>query len=285
MPDTIVATFGDMIRVPGTESSLEQARAEGADVRVVYSPSNALDLAKRSPDTQVVFLGVGFETTAPMVAWSVKKAAEDNVTSYSVLCAHKLIPPAMAALLQSGELNIDGFLCPGHVSVVIGVAAYEFICDEYGIPCVVAGFEPQDMAASIEMLLQQLSEERAEVEIQYKRSVGGEGNTEALRIMDEVLAASDSEWRGLGVIPGSGLSIRKGFAASDARLKYTDIELPEPGAEGGCICGEVLRGVKTPLECLLFRTRCTPSTPVGACMVSSEGTCAAYYKYSKRLGE
>ncbi len=280
-PNTLVASFGDMIRVPGTDSSLEEARAHGARVLVVYSPLDALNEAIRHPKTQVVFLGVGFETTAPAVAWTIRESKRQGVSNYSVLCAHKTIPPAMAALLRSGDVKIDGFMCPGHVSVIIGSRPYEFICRDYNIPCVVAGFETADMAVSIGILLQQILNHRAEVVIQYSRSVNESGNAEAQAIMNEVFEECDDRWRGLGMIPHSGLRIRKQFAQHDALTIFGNLNIPAPRERPGCICGAILKGTQLPADCPLFRTQCTPETPVGACMVSSEGTCAAYYKYAK----
>lgn len=276
-----MATFGDMLRVPGTESSLERARAGGAQVRVVYSPLDALQDAQENPSLQVVFLGVGFETTAPTVAWTIRAAAEGAVGNYSVLCAHKTMPQAMAALLAGGEVKVDGFLCPGHVSAVIGAEAYDFICRDYGIPCVVAGFEAADMAEGMEMLAKQIVEGRAEVEIQYRRAVERQGNAMAQAILEEVFTPSDAAWRGLGVIPGSGLSIRELFAAHDAARRFPGLNLPRPRAHTGCRCGEVLRGALTPDGCGLFARACTPEKPVGPCMVSAEGACAAWYRYGR----
>ncbi|MFO7870614.1 MAG: hydrogenase formation protein HypD, partial [Kiritimatiellia bacterium] len=285
-PDTVVATFGDMVRVPGTESSLERASAEGGSVRVVYSPADALKFAENEPGTRVVFLGVGFETTAPAVAWTVKEARNRSISNYSVLCGHKTIPEAMEALLSAGEASIDGFMCPGHVSVITGANAYSKLCAEYGVPCVVAGFEAADMAKAIAMLVRQVSEGRSEVEIQYTRSVDAEGNLEALKLCGEVFEPCDAVWRGLGTIPHSGLKIRGEFSGHDAEtVMEKEISDAVTGADEdagdppGCICGEVLRGIAVPPDCPLFGKRCTPGTPVGPCMVSSEGTCAAYYRY------
>lgn len=277
-PKTIVATFGDMLRVPGSHGSLEQARAQGGQVRVVYSALDALELAGKYADHEVVFLGVGFETTAPGTAWAIRGAVP-SVQNFSVLCAHKTMPRAMATLLSGGEVRIDGFLCPGHVSVIIGAQAYEFLAREWSAPCVVAGFEGEDMLEAIVMLLRQIEEQRAEVEIQYRRAVRWEGNARALKLLAEVFEPCDEEWRGLGTIQGSGLAIRPEFAGADARRRFADVVAPPPQEPRGCACGDVLRGAKAPPECPLFRRICTPSNPVGACMVSSEGTCAAYYKY------
>jgi hydrogenase expression/formation protein HypD len=277
-PDTVITTFGDLLRVPGSRSSLEVARARGASVRIVYSALDALALA-RQEGREVVFLGVGFETTAPGSAWAIREAAR-GVPNFSVLGAHKTMPEAMAALLRSGELRIDGFLCPGHVSVIIGSRPYEFIPREFGRPCVVTGFEPADMLEGITRLLRQVAEGRAEVEIQYTRSVSPEGNPRAQALLGEVFEPCDAEWRGLGRIPGSGLRIRDRFGAQDAARRFPGIQAAKASEPRGCRCGDVLRGAATPAECPLFRTACTPATPVGACMVSSEGTCAAYYRYS-----
>ncbi len=274
-----VATFGDLLRVPGTESSLERERARGARISLVYSPLDALREAEHNPERQVVFLGAGFETTAPAVAWIVKKAAADRRTNFSVLSAHKTMPPAMAALLRGGAVKINGFLCPGHVSAIIGSRPYEFICRDHGLPCVVAGFEAGDMLQAIEMLLRQLAERRAAVEIQYTRGVNATGNPEAQAVLREVFEECAGEWRGLGLIPASGLRLRTAFRAHDAFQRWPGLALPEPAEPAGCRCGDVLRGALTPPECPLFRTRCTPETPVGACMVSSEGACAAYFRY------
>lgn len=277
-PQTIVATFGDMLRVPGSYSSLEKARAQGADIRIVYSPLDALQLAESQPESRIVFLGVGFETTAPTIAWTIKAAKEKGLANYSVLCAHKTMPNAMAALLQ-GDIQIHGFLCPGHVSVITGAEIYEFITRDYKIPCVVTGFEPGDILQGIGMMLKQLEEKRAQVEIEYHRSVTREGNPEAQALLTEVFDVCDTEWRGVGFIPGSGLKIKASFSAHDAERVFKDLTWPESKEPAGCRCGDILRGVCTPPECPLFRKVCTPANPVGACMVSSEGTCAAYYKY------
>lgn len=281
-PRTIITTFGDMIRVPGSSCSLEYARAAGADVRVVYSPTEALRAAESNPEHTIVFLGVGFETTIPAVAWSIKEAALRQIKNFTVLCGHKTIPMAMAALIK-GDLRIDGFMCPGHVGVVIGAKAFEPVCRESGVPCVVTGFEFHDMATGIAMILRQVAQKRAEVEIQYSRSVDMEGNTAAQEIIKEVFRECDSDWRGLGVIPGSGLCIRDEFGAHDAGKLYGGLHVAEPAENSGCVCGDVLRGLKTPFDCKLFGSACSPDKPVGPCMVSSEGTCAAYYKYAKKV--
>jgi hydrogenase expression/formation protein HypD len=277
-PETAVATFGDMVRVPGTESSLEYARAQGGAVTVVYSPLEALRMAQQQPAKQVVFLGIGFETTIPAVAWTLREAQAQGISNYSVLCGHKVIPPAMAALLHS-ETQIDGFLCPGHVSVIIGTQPYQPLCQHYHIPCVITGFEALDMLQGMAMLLEQLGQGRAEVENQYARSVKAEGNAAALAVIEQVFAPCDAEWRGLGMIPASGYAIRAPY--NDAAALPLAQELPAPQADLRCRCGEVLRGLITPPACPLFAGRCTPLRPVGACMVSGEGACAAYYKYAR----
>ena len=281
-PDVIVTTFGDLLRVPGTKSSLEHERAAGANVRIVYSPSDAWVMAREHPDKQVVFLGVGFETTAPTVAWAIWRAHRDMLTNFSVLCAHKTMPHAMEALLKDKEIHIDGFLCPGHVSVITGSAMYRFICEQYRIPCVVSGFEAWDMLKSIAMLLQQIADGRAEVEVEYSRSVTETGNAAAQRLMNEVFVPSDVSWRGIGVIPGSGLEIRDEYRQFDAARLF-GIRFPAAHVHPFCRCGDVLRGVVTPTKCRLFGKACNPTHPIGPCMVSSEGTCAAYYKYEGRI--
>jgi hydrogenase expression/formation protein HypD len=278
-PDTLVATFGDLVRVPGTSLSLEQARARGAAVEIVYSPSDALVLARQQPGRRVVFLGVGFETTAPAVAWTLRRARQEGLRNYSVLCAHKTMPQAMAALVRDGQVKIDGFLCPGHVSVITGAGIFSFLAEAYRLPCVVAGFEPADILEGLAMLLEQIRAGRPEVGIQYRRSVRLTGNVQALSLLQEVFAPADTEWRGLGLIPGSGLSIREDFAAWDADPVFASLPMPESREPDGCRCGDVLRGLCRPPDCPLFARACTPATPVGACMVSSEGACAAYHHY------
>ncbi len=281
-PGVILATFGDMLRVPGEAGSLAELRADGADIRVVYSPLDALDIAREQPEHRVVFYGVGFETTAPAIAATIVAAKSEGLDNFRVLSLHKLIPPAMAALLADEELNLDGFLCPGHVSVIIGAKAYEFISGRYNKLAVISGFEPVDILEAILMLIKQHEAGEARVDIQYKRAVSYEGNLKAQEIMGRVFEVADSRWRGLGVIAGSGLKIRPEWAKFDA-AEYYDIELPELPEPKGCICGRVLKGVSKPPECVLFGEACTPDVPVGPCMVSSEGSCAAYYKYQGDL--
>ncbi len=281
-PGIIVTTFGDLLRVPGGESSLDRERATGASVRIVYSPSDALVLAKECPSQHVVFLGVGFETTAPTVAWAIYRAARDGVKNFAVLCAHKTMPRAMDALLRDQQVKINGFLCPGHVSVITGAAMYRFICERYKIPCVVSGFEAWDILKSISLLLTQLVQGRAEVEVEYSRSVGEYGNAAAQRLIDEVFEPCDAAWRGIGTIPGSGLAIREKYSDLDA-ARQLGVTFGESHVNPLCRCGSILRGVFTPVDCRLFGRACTPAHPVGPCMVSSEGACSAYYKYDGRV--
>ncbi len=278
IPNVVVTTFGDMIRVPGTDTSLQYEKARGADVRVVYSTFDALKIAQENPGKEVVFLGIGFETTAPTVAAAIKTAHATGVKNFSVVSCHKLLPPAMDALLSSGDLNIDGFICPGHVTTIIGTSSYERVASLYGTPCVVVGFEPVDILQGILMLATQIKNNEAKVEIQYKRGASASGNKSALALMDEVFEPCDAPWRGLGVIPGSGLEIRQEYVEMNARKKF-DLEVPPAKEPAGCLCAEILRGAARPPDCKLFRKACTPRSPVGPCMVSSEGTCAAYFKY------
>jgi hydrogenase expression/formation protein HypD len=276
--ETIVATFGDMLRVPGSSSSLMQERARGADVRIVYSTLDAVALAAKYPDRQVVFLGVGFETTAPTIAGSILAAERQGLKNYFVLAAHKTIPVPMQILSADPELGIDGYLCPAHVSTVIGGNAYRFLAEEHGIPCVVTGFEPADILQGVAMLVAQKVQRRSEVEIQYRRFVTWEGNRQAQQLLAEVFTPIDSAWRGIGMIPESGLAIAGKYAAFDAE-KVLPVTVEEPQEATGCLCGEILKGKVAPKDCPLFGTVCTPEEPVGACMVSSEGSCAAAYKY------
>jgi hydrogenase expression/formation protein HypD len=279
MPGTTVATFGDMVRVPGTETTLERCRAEGADVRVVYSPLDALEGAIREPGSSWIFLGIGFETTAPLVAATLEKARREGVSNFSVLCAHKTVPPALHALLADKEAALDGFLCPGHVSVIIGPEPYEGVAAQ-GAPCVIAGFEPLDILQGIRMLVEQVAEDRADVENQYTRAVKPGGNPKARGVMDAVFESSDARWRGLGVLPDAGLTLREEVAHLDAALRYA-LPMEGPDADHGCRCGDVLRGKLLPAECPLFARTCRPETPVGPCMVSAEGSCAAAYRYER----
>ena len=276
-PDVTVCTFGDMVRVPGVDSSLERERSEGADVRVVYSAADALETAGKEKGRQVVFLAVGFETTAPGVAAIALEAFEKGVNNFSLLVSHKLIPPAMGAVLDGGS-SMDGFLTPGHVSVVIGSEAYDAIAREHSVPCVATGFDPADVLEGVAMLVELAAEGRAGSFIQYRRAVKPEGNRRARAVMHEVFETLDAEWRGLGTIPSSGLGLKSRFSSLDAAARFSLPALP-PVELPRCRCGEVLKGLIHPPECPLFGRNCTPRTPVGPCMVSSEGSCAARYRY------
>jgi hydrogenase expression/formation protein HypD len=280
LPDVTVASFGDMVRVPGSRSSLQEAKAAGADVRVVYSTLDALSLARENPGKAVIFLGIGFETTAPTVAASVLQAEREGLKNYYVLSLNKLCPPVIRSLLDSGEVNLQGLICPGHVSAVIGSRPWEFIARDYGIPCVVSGFEPLDILQCIDMLTKQMANGEAKVEIAYRRGVSQAGNQTAIGIMEKVFEPAPARWRGFGEVPGSGLKLRSEFARFDAELNF-DFDPGPTATPEGCLCGEVLRGVKSPRDCSLFRHVCTPTKPVGPCMVSAEGTCAAYYHYGE----
>jgi len=278
IPGVIITTFGDMLRVPGSRSSLQRAKAEGADVRTVYSTTDALEIAKSNRGKSVVFIGIGFETTTPTIAASVIGAEEEKISNYYVLSLHKLCPPVIRAILDSGEVKLHGLVCPGHVSAIIGSHPWEFIARDYGIPCVVSGFEPLDILQCVDMLVAQVENGDSRVEIAYKRGVQPDGNPQALKLMEQVFEPCPADWRGIGEIPDSGMRLRKEYQQFDAELAL-DIE-PGPAYEPeGCICGEILRGVRTPLDCQLFGKACTPEYPVGPCMVSSEGTCSAYYLY------
>ncbi|KIE43987.1 hydrogenase formation protein HypD [Geobacter anodireducens] len=280
LPGVIVATFGDMVRVPGSSSSLQEERAMGADVRIVYSPLDAVALAAANPDRKVVFLGVGFETTAPAIGGSILAARKQGLANYFVLAAHKTMPIPMRVLANDPELGIDGYLCPAHVSTIIGAGAYRFLPEEFGMPCVVTGFEPVDVMQGVEMLVRQVVEEKPRVEIQYSRVATWEGNRKALDVLAQVFTPFDAPWRGIGIIPGSGLRIADVYAAFDAEREIA-VEVEETKEHQGCLCGEILKGKVTPFDCPLFANACTPESPVGACMVSSEGTCAAAYKYGQ----
>jgi hydrogenase expression/formation protein HypD len=276
--DVIITTFGDLIRVPGADSSLRSEQAKGRDIRIVYSTFDALEIAKKNPDKNVVFLGIGFETTAPTIAASIQAAHDLNLKNYFVMSAHKLLPPALSALAENQKINIHGFILPGHVSVVIGVKAYIPFFEKYNIPCVIAGFEPIDILQAIHMLVRQIEDNVPGLENGYRRAVSFDGNPKAQSIMDMVFETADAAWRGIGVIPSSGFKIKKEFEAFDAQ-KVFDVKLKVSKEPKGCACGEILTGLKIPPQCLLYQKKCTPMHPIGPCMVSSEGTCAAYYRY------
>lgn len=283
LSNVIVATFGDLIRVPGSSSTLAKEKAKGADIRTVYSSLEALEIAKEHPSKQIIFLGIGFETTAPTSAAAILEAAQQQIHNFSVFSAHKIMPPAMAALIDEG-IRIHGYMCPGHVSTITGTFIYEPLVQQYGVSCVISGFEPVDMMQSLYMLVKQQEEGRPAVEIQYSRAVKPEGNVKAQRLMNEVFQPRDDWWRGLGVLPESGLGIRETYQQHDAEA-VIDVDVEETIEVPGCICGDILKGVKTPFDCRLFAKACTPASPVGTCMVSSEGACAAYYRYNKGGGE
>jgi hydrogenase expression/formation protein HypD len=279
LPDLIITSFGDMLRVPGSSSSLMEERAKGADIRIVYSPLDAVQIAARNPGKRVVFLGVGFETTAPTIAGSILTAKAQGLDNYFVLASHKTMPQPMAILSADPELAVDGYICPAHVSAIIGADAYRPLCAEYHVPCVVTGFEPSDVMQGVEMLVRQALSGENKVEIQYSRVVRWEGNAKAQAILDEVFTPFDAPWRGIGVLPGSGLKIAEAYQAFDAELAIP-VQVEELKEHQGCLCGEILKGKVSPFDCPLFGKACTPEAPVGACMVSSEGTCAAAYKYA-----
>jgi len=282
-PEVIFTTFGDAMRVPGTQKSLMQAKADGADIRMVYSPLDALELARRNPDREVVFFGLGFETTTPSTALSIQQAAREGLTNFTVFCNHITVPPPIKALLDDPHMVLDGFVGPGHVSMVIGIHPYDFIAKDYDKPIVVAGFEPLDLLQSVLMVLEQIRDGRAEVQNQYARVVPEHGNAVSIAAIEDVYEMRPTfEWRGLGEIDESGLRIRDRYKAFDAEEKFgigyaagpRDVEDPE-----GCACGQVMTGRMKPVMCPQFGKGCTPEMPLGALMVSSEGACAAYYQY------
>ncbi len=274
----VLTTFGDMMRVPGDRKSLSDAKAEGGDVRTVYSPLDALQIAEKNQNRKVVFFATGFETTSPSVAGTILEAERKGIPNFSIYSVHKTVPPALKALLDSGEVKVDGFILPGHVSTVIGSIPYTFIASAYRKSSVITGFGADDILSGISMLLRQISSGTAEVEIQYNRVVKREGNPKALSVLEEFFEPEDAEWRGIGTIPGSGLRLRERYRHRDVRTLF-DLKVPQGSEPKACSCGDVLKGIKIPSDCLLFGKACTPEKPVGACMVSSEGSCAAYYKY------
>lgn len=278
-----ILTFGDMMRVPGSCGSLLDAKARGADVRVVYSPLDGLKMAAAEPEREFVFLGVGFETTAPTLAATVIVAEKKGIENFLVVPMFKLIPPALEHIASSQQINIDGFILPGHVSTIIGSKPYQFLVKRYHLPCCITGFEAVDVLSGIYILLNQI-ENGPEVAIQYQRSVRPEGNLRAQRLMEKVFRRVDAKWRGIGVIRNSGLEFRQGFERFDARQRFEEKFKgfkKKPGGKKGCRCGEVMLGLIIPTDCLFFARSCTPERPFGPCMVSSEGACAAYYKYER----
>ncbi|MBU3912125.1 MAG: hydrogenase formation protein HypD [Candidatus Omnitrophica bacterium] len=277
-PEVILTTFGDMARVPGSDSSLMEEKAKGRHVRIVYSALDAIELAQKNPGKKVIFLGIGFETTSPTVAASLVYARKKKLKNFFVFSGHKVILPAMEALVKDGDVKIDGFLCPAHVSTIIGIKPYTLIAGKYKIPCVIAGFEPVDILQGIWMVLEQIRSKRPKVENQYTRVAKDSGNKKALALINEVFSVKDSEWRGIGTIRESGLFLNRKYSGFDAERVFS-IKPVKTRPDTGCICGSILKGLKAPFDCPSFAKTCTPEKPKGACMVSSEGTCAAYYKH------
>jgi hydrogenase expression/formation protein HypD len=280
LPGVILTTFGDMMRVPGSYSNLLEERAKGADVRVVYSPLDALKIAGGSPDHEVVFLGIGFETTIPIIAMSIQEAVMNNVKNYAVFSVHKAAAPVMSVLIKDQTLNIDGFLLPGHVSVVVGERGFGFMGRESAIPAVIAGFDPVDLLQGLIMVMEMILAGKNGVGNQYTRLVKPEGNQVAQQAISNYFMEATAVWRGIGPIPNSGLELKEEYALFDARKKFS-VQVPPARKAAGCICGEIIKGRLTPFQCGLFDKACSPVTPVGPCMVSVEGTCSAYYNYER----
>ncbi|MBN1405234.1 MAG: hydrogenase formation protein HypD [Candidatus Omnitrophica bacterium] len=278
--DVIIATFGDMMRVPGEKESLAQAKSRGKDIRMVYSCMDALSIAKDNPKKRIVFIGVGFETTSPTVAATIMEAKRQKINNFFVLSCFKLIPPALYAVSNSDKVKIDGFICPGHVSVIIGTGPYEKFAACCKKPCVIAGFEDTDILVSIKRLVEMIKARSYKAEIEYKRAVTKNGNTKARKILASVFDVAPGQWRGIGIIEKSALKINKRYASFDAEKEF-DIKISATLPKKGCMCGEVIQGIIYPNECKLFKRTCTPRNPKGPCMVSSEGACAAYYRYGK----
>lgn len=278
IPDVTVASFGDLVRVPGSKGSLAEARAEGASVEIVYSPVTALQIAEQDQKNSVVFLAIGFEATASAVAATAIEARKRGLNKFFIFAAHKIMPPALDALMSDASIGVQGLLCPGHVSTIIGTKAYEALVEKYQMPCVVAGFEPADILQGLIMLMRQIKEGRCRVENAYPRAVNRQGNARAQKLISAVFEPIDSAWRGLGIIPKSGLQLRQEFISLDAARNFAIDLVPAPEPHS-CNCGSILKGQSRPDECPLFAKQCTPSNPVGPCMVSSEGSCAAYYRY------
>ena len=276
--NVIITTFGDMMRVPGNNKSLFHAKSEGSDIRIVYSPLDALKIAKDNEEKKVVFFATGFETTSPLVAGTISEAEHVGTENFYIYSVHKTVPPALKALLDSGEVLVDGFILPGHVSTIIGKAPYNFIASEYHKPSVITGFDAIDILTAIMMILQQIADKKAVIENQYTKVVKDEGNPRAISIMNEFFEPSDAYWRGIGRLPGSGLQLRARFYHRDIR-SVLNPDIPAGNEPKACSCGDVLKGIKIPTDCALFGKACTPDKPVGACMVSSEGSCSAYYRY------
>jgi hydrogenase expression/formation protein HypD len=279
LEDVIICTFGDLIRVPGSSASLEKIKADGCDVRIVFSVLDALKIAEKYPGKRIVFLGIGFETTSPGSAAGIIRATEMDLGNFFLLSSHKIMPPAMKALIDEG-VQIDGYIAPGHVSTITGSGIYSDIPEKYGLGCVISGFEPVDLLQSIYMLVKQFETGNPSVEIQYTRAVRPEGNTRAQDMLEEVFELRDDWWRGLGILKKSGMGLRQKYERFDAG-KQIPVEIEKTREDRGCICGEILKGLQRPLDCKLFEKVCSPANPVGACMVSHEGACHAYYRYSR----
>ena len=279
-PEVTLCTYGDMLRVVGSAGSLEQCRAEGADVRIVYSSLDAVRIAAGEPHRQVVFAAVGFETTTPASAAAVLEAETQGLDNFSILASHKLIMPAMRALLESGDIHVDGFLCPGHVAVIVGAAAFEPIVTEYHLPCIIAGFEGPQIAAALARLTELVARGKPALENLYSQAVTEEGNQAAQATIDRVFGTADCRWRGLGELKASGMALRTRYAKYDARFRFA-LTTPAPQVPPGCRCGDVITGRASPADCTLFATACTPVRALGPCMVSSEGTCQAWFKYRR----
>ncbi len=277
--DVIITTYGDLIRVPGSTSSLDIEKGKDADIRIVYSVLDALNIAKENPDKKIIFLGIGFETTAPGSAVGIINAAQQGLNNFFLYSSHKVMPPAMKALVDEG-VKIDGYIAPGHVSTITGSGIYADIPEKFGLACVISGFEPVDILKSIYLLVKQVESNNPKVEIAYKRAVRPEGNIKALAMMNEVFEPRNDWWRGLGILQNSGLKPKEKYRNFDAE-KMFDVEVEPTKEDKGCICGEILKGLKTPKDCKLFNKACTPEDPVGPCMVSNEGACHAYYKYNR----
>jgi len=277
--DVIITTYGDLIRVPGSTSSLDEEKARGADIRTVYSVLDALEVAQKNKDKKIVFLGIGFETTAPSSAAGILKAQMAGIRNFYLFSSHKIMPPAMEALIDEG-VKLDGYIAPGHVSTITGTGIYKSIPEKFGLGCVISGFEPVDLLRAIYMLVNQVETKDPKVEIAYARVVKPEGNLKAQQMLEEVFELRDDWWRGLGVLPKSGMGIREKYLAFDAE-KQIPVEVEPTREDKGCICGEILKGIKNPKDCKLFAKACTPYNPVGACMVSHEGACHAYYRYNR----
>ena len=277
--NVIVTTFGDLIKVPGSSSTLGKEKAAGADVRIVYSVSDAINIARENKDKEVVFCGVGFETTIPTIAAGILMGIKGKVDNFSIYSANKLTPPALAALMETDGVEIDGFILPGHVSVITGTNAYRDTFEKYDMPSVIAGFEPIDILKAILLLIQQNETGKPALENAYPRAVSDEGNTKAKQIMNQVFEVCNATWRGIGEIPSSGMRLKKEVETFDAAIKF-GMDMPDVPEPKGCACGKILMGLKTPEQCTLYKKKCTPMTPVGPCMVSNEGSCAAFYRYN-----